>query len=471
MPTGFTRKQEWLLVLLATLTAAIIGLSFYLVARLMDANHLVERSLRVRHETELALICLLDCETAVRGYLVTGDPRYLEPYQRCQTAVFDHLSNLKRLTANNARQKEKMPRLFKLAEKQIAFCQIVIGSRRHDLSLPGHVTVSLYPGKALMDEFRALHEQLLNDEELLLGQRQESVRALRDKVYAAVLLMAALVVADLLWIARMSWVHEALQEKARSEIAAARDEAVQARDVAVRANELKSQFVANISHEVRTPMSGILGFMELLKSDGSLSSDARELAEKVYLSSQELLSILNDLLDFSKLESGLMAVDSEPFAITAVLDQVLALVSPQASNKGLALVLSFDEKVDDHVIGDRQKLKQVLLNLVQNAIKFTEDGSVRLGVELVDRGECHMTVKFSVADSGIGISEDAQSRLFQPFVQADGSMQRRFGGTGLGLAISRRLVNLMGGEIGAASVEGEGSTFWFSLPLATESRS
>jgi len=233
-----------------------------------------------------------------------------------------------------------------------------------------------------------------------------------------------------------------------------------ARDAALAASRAKSEFLANMSHEIRTPMNGVLGMADLLLAD-DLPSEARRYAETIQSSGEALLAILNDVLDFSKIEAGKMDFEQVPFDPRRCLDDVASLMDGRAREHGVVLTAMATAAVPPQVVGDPSRLRQVLLNLVGNAVKFTRDGEVaiRLGVPSEEG------LQFEVVDTGIGISGEARGQLFDAFTQADSSTSRRFGGTGLGLAISRRLVEGMGGEIGVESVEGEGTAFWFTIPL------
>lgn len=242
-----------------------------------------------------------------------------------------------------------------------------------------------------------------------------------------------------------------------------------AKEAAEQASRAKSAFVANMSHEVRTPMNAVLGFLDIL-ADSELDAQQRQLVDKVQKSSRALLRILNDILDFSKLDASAVELELAPFAIEDVLRDAADLFALTASAKGLELVLDLPPGLLPRFSGDALRLGQILVNLLGNAVKFTEQGSVHLAVRaLADEGAMHC-LRFEVADTGIGLTPEQTQRLFQPFAQADSSTTRRFGGTGLGLTIAKRLVELMGGEIGVQSELGQGSTFWFTVQLAPDRR-
>lgn len=235
-----------------------------------------------------------------------------------------------------------------------------------------------------------------------------------------------------------------------------------ARKEALEASRIKSEFLANMSHEIRTPLNGIIGFTNLLlKSDISLTQ--RDYLDTIQKSSESLLSIINDILDFSKIEAGKLVLDQIPLNFQEVVEDVLTMLAPMAYEKHLEQVSLFYSDVPTGVIGDPLRLKQILTNLVNNAIKFTEHGEVVIRVMLDDQKDDMATIKVTVSDTGIGLTKDQQRALFSAFRQADTTTARRFGGTGLGLVISKHLVEQMRGEIGLESEPGQGSTFWFTF--------
>ena len=247
----------------------------------------------------------------------------------------------------------------------------------------------------------------------------------------------------------------------------AREALVQATRAAQAASGAKSAFLATMSHEIRTPMNGIIGMTALLL-DTVLGRVQREYAEAIRASANSLLAIINDILDFSKIEAGKLATEVLELDLRALAEDVAALVAVQATQKHLELILSVDPRLPARLRGDAQRIRQCLLNLLGNAIKFTAAGEVVLAVRTLAELEGALRVRFEVRDTGMGIEPGAGSELFEPFTQADSSMTRRYGGTGLGLSIVKRLVELMGGEVGVQSAPASGSTFWFELPLAVE---
>ena len=253
------------------------------------------------------------------------------------------------------------------------------------------------------------------------------------------------------------------RQRNQQELISTKNDAIKAKEEAIRASKAKSSFLANMSHEIRTPLNGVIGISEILAST-NLNATQKDYIDTIETSSQLLLSLINDILDFSKIESGKLPISAYSTPLRESIYDIAAIVTPKIKEKGLSLNINIDDSIPSVVMADDHRIRQVLMNLMSNAVKFTDTGSITIGVKC-EETEGNTSFLFEVVDSGIGINEAQQKKIFEPFSQEDNSTTRQFGGTGLGLAITTQLVELMGGKLNLDSEKGQGSRFYFSLPL------
>ncbi len=427
-----------------------------LVRQLRAAEAQVARSLQILHLTADAREAALRVRLHVRGYVITGKETYVEEAAQQVFQMQRILLQLRGQVGDRPPQREYIQQLEHVMLEGKDYLDWIIALRRTNReaafeAVPGP------KGNALAERMDQPLEAIVQAEqkqlEKALTLARSSAEALEWLIIASVGVIAALLIIAYFIVAREL-------DKRRTLLS----QLEYARDAALTLARRQSDFLANMSHEIRTPMNGIMGTSELLLRT-PLAPNQKDLAETIRYSAESLLVIINDILDFSKIEAGKLSFESSDFDLRATVEQAVETVAATARKKSLELVILVYRDVPEQLRGDAGRLRQVLLNLVGNAVKFTEKGEVVVRVTKQDETETHVTLKFSVTDTGIGIPSELQENIFEAFAQVDASRARRFGGTGLGLAISKRLVQMMGGEIGVESEVGKGSTFWFTATL------
>lgn len=467
----FPKQKEWRAfsgLFIGLIAVAVLAVSIVLLGRANeDAFRWIDHTHDVIHVAQQLLSTAERVDGGVRGFAATRDARFLQPYNHERPKLNSLAVELEKLTADNARQQTNINEHLLPALKDVqAKTDELVKDRAADLD-------NMLAQKHAMDRLRVTIAEIQNEEERLLRQRTDAIVHIANTVWVVRFVLLGTAIAAMfagVFGLQKLISHERQQIQSLAEANKTLEnetaERRRAEQVANAANDAKSQFVASISHEIRTPLSGVIGLAELLLDAPELSEDSRDLVLRLHRASNQMLDVLNEILDFSKVEAGQMHLDIREFDVRTVLDDVIGLSRYKAEEKGITLDGAMYDGAPEKIIADEKKVRQVLLNFVHNAIKFTTEGSVVVRVQ-PDGPEY---VKFRVKDTGIGLSQTSQERLFKPYVQAEKTTMRRYGGTGLGLAIAKKYVEMMDGAIGLQSQKGSGTDIWFTIPRDLSSK-
>jgi signal transduction histidine kinase len=468
---------------LALMILTSIGwLSYLNINKMTDAALSEHHSYVVIREFELLLSALKDVEAGESGFIITGKEKYLEPYNEALSLIDLKLARLRWLNSEDRRHPDLLADIEPLIREKLAIAGKIIELRSTKGFQAAYQVVVTERDHELMDEIRwwvaaAQDKEERIQKELTAAKEASTDKALRALLVGSVVSLALLFMVFLLLrreITRRGRVEEELRKHRDhlEELVLERTALLErAKLEAEAANLAKSEFLANMSHEMRTPLTGIMGVIDLMLTD-RLTDEHRHNLEMAKTSADSLKQLINDILDFSRIATGKMSFNMQPFDLRGCVRSVAAIFAIQADSKGIRFLLDIDGSLPVRVVGDEGRLRQVLMNLVGNAVKFTEHGEIGVSVRPARdpvRPEQDVLL-FAVRDTGIGIPAEYMEKIFDKFTQADTSSAKKFGGAGLGLALSKRIVENMGGKMRVESRQGEGSVFSFTIPFIDENR-
>lgn len=466
-------KNPYLIVsLLSSVIVFVLIIFFYNAKEKNISTNLVEHTNQVISNSNALSIDLINHQTGIRGYMITSDTIFLEPYDASLPSTKKHFNELRIHTKDNLKQKNRLDRLETLISQRTELSKEIILQVK-DLAFENNQKISAAEkGKIIIDESKALLAEIIEEENELLAQTKDLAanQEAKQNIIITILFLSTFFILILSLInikkhlkgvaSSMGEIkgleQSAIQLKYEKELAEENERESQ------RTIASKQQFLSNMSHEIRTPMTAIIGFSKVvLKTD--LTANQREYITAIKTSSDALLILINDILDLAKVDAGKMTFEQNTFEMESDISAMLHLFDLKIQEKNLKLIKEYDAKIPKYLIGDSVRLNQIILNLMSNAIKFTSKGKIGLSVQLIDSNEEKVTIEFVVTDTGIGMAENMIPTIFDNFQQAASSTARQYGGTGLGLAIVKQLVERQGGTVNVKSKLNEGSTFSFVL--------
>jgi signal transduction histidine kinase/ActR/RegA family two-component response regulator len=466
------------------LVALLVGSAFWTFNQAVKAAQIREQTHLVLNKADDLLSAIKDAETGQRGYVITGDEAFLEPYQNAQKSITRQLAELRQINTIVAAQPH-LAALESLVTAKLSSLTHAIDLQRQQDTAAAVALIKHGEGRRSMDSIRAEMKQFVILQENFTRQNDADYLGSMANLFTLIvlaslaILLSAGAFAYLIYrqnqqkLAKLVYAETARLLDIQQQLNQALEEKNTALSIATRAAEnadrAKSEFLATMSHEIRTPMNGVIGMIDVLQQS-SLNIAQMDMTNIIHDSAFALLAVINDILDFSKIEANKLDVETIPMSISAVVESACDNLAQMALAKQVGLTLFVDPAIATSVLGDPGRLRQILINLINNAIKFSagqdQPGRVSVRVLQTERTPQHTLLSFRVTDNGIGMEQATRAKLFNAFTQAETSTTRNFGGTGLGLAISGQLAKLMGGDIGVLSTPGEGSVFSLNLPFA-----